>query len=123
MSKLTISQLLASPVRNTTQISQSNDRSDIAKYWCNKYAEKIGRKDVLMIKDRVNIKRLVEIYGAEKLKKLIDFYIGNYQLLTYVQGKPSISALMFFRKRIEDSMDKTHVGQYSEDKMSCNNWI
>lgn len=122
MSKITIAQLLAGPANDCRNISQVVGNNSIIKYWLNSYLSKVGEKDSLMIKDRVNMKRLAEIYGEDKLKKLINFYITNYQTLTYLSGKPSVGALMVFRKRIEDSMYKDHIGQYTPDKLSCANW-
>lgn len=123
MQKLSIAQLLSVPTKNSEDQTDPKvkERNELLKYWKETYLSVTRKPDTIMIKDRVNIKRLHDEYGTDKLKKLITFYLNNYLDLKYLKGLPSIGALLGFRKRIEHDMESKHAGQYSEDAMTFNN--
>ena len=124
MGKLSIAQLLSAPT-SKSQEDQADpkvkERNEILSMWKTRYLSSTGKVDNILIKDRVNIKRLHDIYQTEKLKKLMMFYLDNYKDLKYLKGLPSIGALSAFRKRIEHDMETKHAGQYSDEAMTFNN--
>jgi hypothetical protein len=95
---------------SSKQSSENEDlkkRKSVGNYWLVSWAKHFpGEKELLGIKERSNIKYLVDIYGEEKVLNLIDFYFARRDSLSYLKGRPSIGALTGFRKRLVEDMEK-----------------
>lgn len=78
----------------------SKDGRKAAEEWVKLYKEKVNLNYRICNPERAMLKRLILEFGLTDTLKVIDYYINNYESISYIKGHPSINAMVGFRRRL-----------------------
>ncbi len=78
----------------------TKDGKKAADEWAKVYKEKLNLNYKVSNIEKVNLKRLLIEFGLTDLLKVINYYINNYENISYIKGYPSINAMMGFRRTL-----------------------
>jgi hypothetical protein len=60
--------------------------------------------------EKVNLKKLIQEFDLTNTMKVIEYYINNYESISYIKGFPSINAMYGFRRTLfPEVLHKTEI--------------
>lgn len=78
----------------------TRDGKKAAEEWVKVYKEKVNLNYKVNTIEKVNLKKLIVEFGLTDTLKVINYYINNYESISYIKGHPSINAMMGFRRTL-----------------------
>ena len=106
----------------------TKDTKKVADEWVKLYKEKVSLNYKVSIAEKSNLKKLIIEFGLTDTLKVINYYINNYESVSYIDGYPSINAMMGFRRRLfpevlnagkEEFNFKYKQGGNDDDNKNC----
>jgi hypothetical protein len=83
------------------------DGKKAAEEWVKAYKEKMELNYRVSNAEKAMLKKLIIEFGLTDLIKVINYYIINYENIKYINGAPSINAMMGFRRTLFPEALKT----------------
>lgn len=78
----------------------SKDGKEAEKKWVVEYKNKLNLPCKLSIVEKSILKKLIIEFGLTNVNKVIEYYVNNYEHISYIKGYPSINAMMGFRRTL-----------------------
>lgn len=78
----------------------SKDGKKAADEWMKVYKEKLNLNYRVCNPEKAMLKRLLKEFELTDILKVINYYINNYESISYIKGYPSINAMVGFRRTL-----------------------
>lgn len=78
----------------------SKDGKEAEKKWVAEYKNKFNLPYKLSVVEKSILKKLIVEFGLTNVNKVIEYYVNNYENISYIKGHPSINAMMGFRRTL-----------------------